>query len=112
MLTAAVQSHYGWNPDERSLANFDVLPTRLADQYPSSGVRPDLLFDFNEGNDQWRLAGEARGRSARRPQKGSVSRGQRRRLNELVEWSGWNDLHRGTMTGGYTGRSRRAAPPF
>jgi hypothetical protein len=42
MLTAAVQSHYGWQPSERSLANFDVLPTRLANLYPASGVRPGL----------------------------------------------------------------------
>ncbi|MGD0377931.1 MAG: hypothetical protein ABSB01_25575, partial [Streptosporangiaceae bacterium] len=68
MLTTAVQSHYGWQPSKRSLANFDVLPTGLADLYPSYGVRHDLLFDFNEGKSQWRLAGEARGRSAKRPQ--------------------------------------------
>jgi hypothetical protein len=36
----------------RSLANFDVLSTALAELYPSSGVRPDLLFAFNEGEDQ------------------------------------------------------------
>jgi hypothetical protein len=103
MLTAAVQSHYGWQPSERSLSNFDVLPTRLADLYPSYGVRPDLLFDFNEGESQWRLAGEARGRSARRPQSASISAEQRKRLEEIVAWSGRNDRHRVTMTWAYSG---------
>jgi len=103
MLTAAVQSHYGWEPGKRSLANFDVLPTALAELYPSSGVRPDLLFDFNEGEDQWRLAGEARGRSARRHQGSKISAAQRKRLDEIVEWSGRNDQHRVTMTWAYSG---------
>ena len=103
MLTAAVQSHYGWQPSERSLSNFDVLPTRLADLYPSYGVRPDLLFDFNEGESQWRLAGEARGRSARRPQGAQISAEQRKRLEEIVAWSGRNDRHRVTMTWAYSG---------
>ncbi len=103
MLTAAVQSHYGWEPSERSLANFDVLPTRLADLYPSYGVRPDLLFDFNEGESQWRLAGEARGRSAKRPQGALISAEQRKRLEEIVAWSGRNDQHRVTMTWAYSG---------
>lgn len=103
MLTAAVQSHYGWQPSERSLSNFDVLPTRLTDLYPSSGIRPDLLFDFNEGANQWRLAGEARGRSARRPQTALISAEQRKRLEEIVAWSGRNDQHRVTMTWAYSG---------
>lgn len=103
MLTAAVQSHYGWQPSERSLANFDVLPTRLADIYPSSGVRPDLLFDFNEGEERWRLAGEARGRSAKRHQGTAISAAQRNRLEEIVAWSGRNHQHRVTMTWAYSG---------
>jgi hypothetical protein len=103
MLTAAVQSHYGWQPSERSLANFDVLPTGLADLYPSYGVRPDLLFDFNEGESRWRLAGEARGRSAKRPQGAIISAEQRKRLEEIVAWSGRNDQHRVTMTWAYSG---------
>jgi len=102
MLTATVQSHYGWQPSERSLANFDVLPTGLADLYPSYGVRPDLLFDFNEGDSQWRLAREARGRS-RRPQGAAICAEQRKRLEEIVAWSGRNDQHRVTMTWAYSG---------
>jgi hypothetical protein len=66
-------------------------------------VRPDLLFDFNEGEDQWRLAGEARGRSARRHQGSKISAAQRKRLDEIVEWSGRNDQHRVTMTWAYSG---------
>ena len=106
MLTAAVQSHYGWQPSERSLANFDVLPTRLADLYPSYGVRPDLLFDFNEGENRWRLAGEARGRSERRPQSVVISAEQLERLEQIVAWSGRNDQHRVTMTWAYSGSDR------
>lgn len=103
MLTAAVQSHYGWEPDERSLANFDVLPTRLAGTYSSTGVRPDLLFDFGDGDERWRLAGEARGRSEMRPKGKVISGAQRQRLDQIVAWSGRNDQHRVTMTWAYTG---------
>ena len=106
MLTAAVQSHYGWQASERSLANFDVLPTGLADLYPSYGVRPDLLFDFNEGEKRWRLAGEARGRSAKRPQGTITSAEQRERLEEIVGWSGRNRQHPVTMTWAYSGSDR------
>src|SRR5712691_7336326 len=106
MLTAAVQSHYAWQGDYRSLANFDVLPLGLASEYPSKGVRPDLLFDLGEGEDRWRLAGEARGRSATRGQAASISAEQRRRLDQIVSWSGCNDQHRVTMTWAYSGSDR------
>lgn len=103
MLTAAVEGHYGWQPSQRSLANFDVLPTKLASEYSSHGIRPDLLFDFNEGEDHWRLAGEARGRSAKRPKTAAISAEQRKRLDEIVGWSGRNDQHQVTMTWAYSG---------
>ena len=104
MLTAAVQSHYGWQPSERSLSNFDVLPTRLADLYPSHGVRPDLLFDFNEGEEP--LA--SRGGSPRAVSETSSGRLASPRSNgsafeEIVAWSGRNDRHRVTMTWAYSG---------
>jgi hypothetical protein len=69
-------------------------------------VCPDLLFDFNEGENLWRLAGEARGRSAKRPRGVAISAGQRKRLEEIVGWSGRNDQHRVTMTWAYSGSDR------
>lgn len=103
MLTAAIQSHFGWKPDSRSLENFDILPTQLAGDYPSHGVRPDLLFFFEEDGNPWRLAGEARGRSAKPPKGPNPTQAQRDRLNELVKWSWINNSHRITMTWAYTG---------
>jgi hypothetical protein len=47
MLTAAVESQFGWELSERSLEHFDVLPTALAGRYQATGVRPDLLFQFH-----------------------------------------------------------------
>ncbi len=95
MLTAAVERHYRWmlNSD---LANFDVLPAKYADDYPASGIRPDLLFDFTSQGDEKRLAGEARGRSERRPK--VTNSEQQERLNQIVAWSGRNDFHPVTMT--------------
>lgn len=106
MLTAAVQSHYGWHPDDRSLSHFDVLPTRLGALYAKTGVRPDLLFDFSDGGSRWRLAGEARGRFRLRPSGTDISADQRKRLDQIVAWSGRNDLHPITMTWAYSGSSQ------
>jgi hypothetical protein len=69
MLTAAAERHYQWKLNSSDLHNFDVLPAKVAAQYPSSGIRPDLLFEFNLQGHGKRLAGEA------------------------LAWSGWNDLH-------------------
>jgi len=74
------------------LHNFDVLPAKVAAQYPSSGIRPDLLFDFTDQGRVRRLAGEARGRSSARPVH-LASKNQRDRLADIVAWSGVNDLH-------------------
>jgi hypothetical protein len=103
MLTAAVESYFGWPVDERSLAHFDVLPTNLAGRYPSSGVRPDLLFNFNGAGMPWWLAGEARGRYSKQPKGNSISAKQRQRLDDIVRWSGRNDRHPVTMTWAYSG---------
>ena len=48
MLTAAVERHYRWQLNDSDLHNFDVLPATVAAQYPGSGIRPDLLFDFTD----------------------------------------------------------------
>jgi hypothetical protein len=41
MLTAPMESQFGWRPDVRSLDHFDVLPARLAGRYKAVGARPD-----------------------------------------------------------------------
>jgi hypothetical protein len=104
MLTAAVERHYRWKLKESDLANFDVLPSKYKDEYPASGIRPDLLFDFTSQGDEKRLAGEARGRSERRPK--SPGRDQRERLGQIVAWSGRNDFHPVTMTWAYSGADK------
>jgi hypothetical protein len=104
MLTAAVERYYRWKLNDSDLANFDVLPTKYAGQYPASGVRPDLLFDFTSQGEDKRMAGEARGRSARRPK--STCREQRDRLDEIVAWSGNNEFHPVTMTWAYSGATK------
>lgn len=102
MLTAAAERHHRWRLNDNDIHNFDVLPAKVADQYPNSGIRPDLLFDFTDQGKERRLAGEARGRSSVRPVHG-VSKDQRDRLGDIVAWSGLNDLHPVTMTYAYTG---------
>jgi hypothetical protein len=67
MLTAAAERHHRWKLNDSDLHNFDVLPAKVAAQYPGSGIRPDLLFDFTDQGHEKRLAGEARGRSSARP---------------------------------------------
>ena len=104
MLTAAVERYYRWKLKESDLANFDVLPGKYKDEYPASGVRPDLLFDFTSQGHEKCLAGEARGRSERRPKK--TDRDQRERLDQIVAWSGRNDFHPVTMTWAYSGAKR------
>jgi hypothetical protein len=103
MLTAAAERHHGWKLNDRDLYNFDVLPVGIAAQYPGSGIRPDLLFYFTGQGDEYRLAGEARGRSSARPTLSPPSKGQLDRLADIVAWSGVNDLHPVTMTYAYTG---------
>jgi hypothetical protein len=101
MLTAAAERHHRWKLNDSDLHNFDVLPAKIAAQYPGSGIRPDLLFDFTDQGHEKRLAGEARGRSSARPVR--ASKDQRNRLADIVAWSGINDLHPVTMTYAYTG---------
>lgn len=102
MLTAAVERHHRWKLNDSDLHNFDVLPAKVAAQYPGSGIRPDLLFDFADQGHKKRLAGEARGRSSARPVYGA-NKDQRHRLADIVAWSGVNHLHPVTMTYAYTG---------
>jgi hypothetical protein len=104
MLTAAVERHYRWMLNDSDLANFDVLPAKYADDYPASGIRPDLLFDFTSQGEEKRLAGEARGRSERRPK--VTNSDQQERLNQIVAWSGRNDFHPVTMTWAYSGAEK------
>lgn len=100
MLTAATERHHRWQLNPNDMANFDVLPAKLAIQYPGVGIRPDLLFDFSSQGHDMQLAGEARGRSSVRPSK--PTKAQLKRLNEIVAWSGWNGLHPVTMTYTFT----------
>lgn len=44
MLTAAAERHNRLKLNDIDLHNSDALP--VATQYPGSGIRPDLLFDF------------------------------------------------------------------
>lgn len=111
MLTAAVERHHRWKPKDGDLHNFDVLPTKVAAQYPGSGIRPDLLFDFAGQGQEKRLAGEARGRSSPRPVR-FASKNQRDRLADIVAWSGVNDLHPVTMTYAYTGAANAQVDLF
>jgi hypothetical protein len=84
LLTASVEAVHGWRADHRVMANFDVLPAHLKDRYPleRGRVRPDLLFRLPK----LALAGEARGRTRPRMPL-SVQADQRKRLNELAQWS-------------------------
>jgi hypothetical protein len=110
MLTAAAKRHHRWKLKDSSLHNFDVLPAKLATQYPGSGIRPDLLFDFTDQGQEKRLAGGARGRSTARPVR--PSKGQRKRLGDIVAWSGENDLHPVTMTYAHTGAANAQVDLF
>jgi hypothetical protein len=111
MLTAAAERHHRWKLNDGDLHNFDVLPAKVADQYPGSGIRPDLLFDFTGQGAEKRLAGEARGRSSARPV-GFASKDQRDRLTDIVAWSGVNGLHPVTMTYTYTGSANAQVDLF
>jgi hypothetical protein len=110
MLTAAAERHHRWK-NNSDLYNFDVLPARVAADYPGSGIRPDLLFDFTDQGQEKRLAGEARGRSSVRPVH-RASKDQRDRLADIVAWSGVNDLHPVTMTYAYTGAANAQVDLF
>lgn len=82
-LTAAAERHHGWKLDSEDLHNSDVLPAKLAAQYPGSGIRPDLLFDFTDQEHDKMLAGEGRGRSCARPVH-LINKDQRDRLAYIV----------------------------
>lgn len=94
MLTAAVQAAYRWY-SRGHVHNLDALPTALAATYRRPGARPDLLFD----TPAMRLAGEARGRSTRKPPL-SPSQEQRNRLNALLPWAVFHG-HKLVMTWAY-----------
>ena len=111
MLTAAAERHHRWKLNDSDLHNFDVLPAKVAAQYPGSGIRPDLLFDFTDQGHEKRLAGEARGRSSARPVH-FASKNQQDRLADIVAWSGVNDLHPVTMTYAYIGAANAQADLF
>ena len=111
MLTAAAERHHRWKLNDSDLHNFDVLPAKVAADYPGSGIRPDLLFDFTDQGHEKRLAGEARGRSSARPVH-FASKDQRDRLADIVAWSGVNDLHPVTMTYAYTGAANAQVDLF
>lgn len=110
MLTAAAERHHRWRT-ESDLYNFDVLPAKIASQYSGSGIRPDLLFEFTDQGHAMRLAGEARGRSSVRPVH-AANKDQRRRLADVVAWSGVNELHPVTMTYAYIGSANAQVDLF
>lgn len=66
MLTAAAEEYFRWQYDADLIYNFDILPGELQEKFGKRGVRPDLLFKFDDGLRE--LAGEARGRSGVGPQ--------------------------------------------
>ncbi|ROP41268.1 hypothetical protein [Saccharothrix texasensis] len=74
------------------LYDFDALPATSAGRFARSGVRPDLLFALKG---QW-LAGEARGRTERRPV--SVTKEPWDRLNALLPWAQAHGDHPLVMT--------------
>lgn len=101
MLTAAVQEFFSWEVGPEAIANFDVLPGELKDEFGTSGVRPDLLFDFKDGERV--LAGEARGRSSLGPQGAATRKDQRQRLKDMLAWSRDHDDYPVAMTWAYLG---------
>jgi hypothetical protein len=84
MLTATVQAVFRWYSRDH-VHNMDALPTSLAGSYTRRGTRPDLLFEMPSSQ----LAGEARGRSKRAPNRALQE--HRNRLNQLLPWA---DHHR------------------
>jgi hypothetical protein len=110
MLTASAERHHRWNLNADSLGHFDVLPAKREGDYEKTGTRPDLLFDFASQGEESRLAGEARGRSAKRPK--HVTFDQYNRLGEIVAWSGRHDLHPVMMTYTFTGGERAQVDLF
>jgi len=101
MLTAAVQEYFAWEFGPDAIANFDVLPGELKEQFGTGGVRPDLMFDFKDGARV--LAGEARGRSSAGPPGDTVRQEQRRRLRDMLRWSSDHGGYPVTMTWAYLG---------
>ena len=86
-------------------------PPKVAAQYPGSGIRPDLLFDFTaQGQESDSRARHAAGRRARPVR--LVSQDQRDRLADIVAWSGVNGLHPVTMTYAYTGAANAQVDLF
>ncbi|MFC5119434.1 hypothetical protein ACFPN7_36320 [Amycolatopsis halotolerans] len=102
MLTAAMHARCGWNGGYQDLAHFDVLPaTKLTQHFSRKGVRPDLLFAFKHPpRDD--IAGEARGRAKVQPGRGRTHDDQRKRLNQLFNWSSRNKNHQVTMAWTFT----------
>lgn len=98
------------DPDRGNLANFDVLPARLAGQFSDRGVRPDLLFLLGERQ----VAGEARGRvrNGRKPLPDRPLSDQWRRLDQLAVWSRDHQDHPYFMSWTYVGPAGVAADVF
>lgn len=104
MLTAAVQEYFAWEFGPDAIASFDVLPGELKGEFGTGGVRPDLLFDFKDGERV--LAGEARGRSEVGPSGMATRRKQHQRMAEMLRWSSDHGGYPVTMTWTYLGGSQ------
>ena len=91
-------------PERQRSRELRYPPRQVLRRLPCIWVRPDLLFDFTSQGDEKRLAGEARGRSERRPR--GTNRDQRERLDQIVAWSGRNEFHPVTMTWAYSGAEK------
>jgi hypothetical protein len=101
MLTAAVKEYFSWQYGSDSIYNFDVLPGEMQDELPKKGVRPDLLFKFDDGFRV--LAGEARGRSGVGPRADVIRNDQHKRMQDILGWSAANGAYPITMTWAYLG---------
>ncbi|MFJ4689237.1 hypothetical protein [Streptomyces sp. NPDC088789] len=86
VMSAASEFLFDWTHTTSGLSSFDVLPGKLHGAYATTGVRPDLLYDLDDGP----LAGEARGRRRKAKQMFPAGKGtpdQKKRLEELARWS-------------------------
>lgn len=101
MLTAAAEEYFRWQYGADLIYNFDILPGELQEKFGKKGVRPDLLFKFDDGLRE--LAGEARGRSGVGPQGDAFRPDQLKRMCQILGWSVENGRFPVTMTWAYLG---------